>query len=511
MRALTAGLAALVSLVSLGSLTGLTTVPPAEAGVSATVAATGDPKPVTGSRVTAHGRWLVDPRGRALVLHGLNMVYKLAPYAPDQVGFGRDDARFLARQGFTTVRLGLIWRAVEPHPGTYDNAYLRRIERTARILAKEGIWVLLDFHQDLFHERFQGEGAPTWAVQDDGLPAEPRLGFPNNYFVMPGLNRAFDNFWANSPGPGGVGLQDRYAAAWAHVAAYFRRTPKVLGLDLFNEPWPGTGWQACANPAGCPEFDARLEAFSQRAIDAIREVDGRTAVFYEPNVVFNNGAQTSVRPAGDNLAFSFHDYCLTAEASAEGGLDEACTTFDDLVWSNTATHVRATGHPPLLTEYGATTDIPTITGMVDRAARARTGWQYWAYCGCDDPTTTGPGAEQALVFDPAAAPAGANVDQAKLRALVVPHPLAVSGTPLRYRFDRATGRFSARWSVRRADRQGSFGEGARTTISVPRLVYGNGYDVRVRGGRVVSKPGARVLVVEQRPGAVRVRVVVRPR
>ena len=68
------------------------------------------------SRATAHGRWLVDPQGRALVLHGLNMVYKLAPYAPDQVGFGRDDARFLARQGFTTVRLGLCLLYTSPSP-----------------------------------------------------------------------------------------------------------------------------------------------------------------------------------------------------------------------------------------------------------------------------------------------------------------------------------------------------------------------------------------------------------
>ena len=315
MRPLLAVLALLASLLGV--------VPSSAASSETASVAAADPavgERTAASRATAHGRWLVDPQGRALVLHGLNMVYKLAPYAPDQVGFGRDDARFLARQGFTTVRLGLIWAAVEPQPGVYDDAYLGRIERTTRILAKEGIWVLLDFHQDLYHERFQGEGAPTWAVQDDGLPAEPQLGFPANYFVMPGLNRAFDNFWANSPGPGGVGLQERYAAAWAHVAAYFSKTPKVLGLDLLNEPWPGTGWQACANPVGCPEFDARLEAFSQRVIDAIRTVDSRTTVFYEPNVIFNNGAQTSVRPSSDNLAFSFHDYCLTAEASAEGGL-----------------------------------------------------------------------------------------------------------------------------------------------------------------------------------------------
>ena len=83
---------------------------------------------------------------------------------------------------------------------------------------------MLDFHQDLYNERFQGEGWPDWAVQDDGLPAEPKAGFPANYLVMPALQRAFDHFWANDPGPGGVGLQDRYAAAWAHVAARFRST-----------------------------------------------------------------------------------------------------------------------------------------------------------------------------------------------------------------------------------------------------------------------------------------------
>ena len=40
-------------------------------------------------RVRPHGRWLLDPHGRVLVLHGVNMVYKRAPYAPDATGFGR--------------------------------------------------------------------------------------------------------------------------------------------------------------------------------------------------------------------------------------------------------------------------------------------------------------------------------------------------------------------------------------------------------------------------------------
>jgi endoglycosylceramidase len=472
-------------------------------------AAPDDDPPAT--RAVPSGQWILAPDGRVLLLHGVNMVYKRAPYAPDRIGFGRDDARFLARNGFRTVRLGLIWKAVEPRPGRYDDRYLARIARTARILAAEGIWTMLDFHQDLYHERFQGEGAPDWAVLDRGLPAQPQLGFPYNYFAMPGLNAAFDSFWRNAEGPGGVGLQDRYARAWAHTAAYFRDVPSVLGVDLFNEPWPGTAWALCI-PAGCPAFDARLERFSQRSIDAIRRVDRRTVVFYEPHVLFNNGVQTRVRPEGRRLGFSFHDYCLTAEVPVPvPGLPEvACDVFDDLVWQNTAKHVRRTGDAPLLTEFGATTDQRVLRDMVDRAEQAMTGWQYWAYCGCDDPTTTGPGATQALVLDPAKPPRGRNVDRAKLRSLVVPHLLTVAGTPQRSSYDRDARTLAASWSVRRAGGGGRFGPGSRTEISVPRRVYRQGYDVRVTGGRVVSEPGAPVLVVAQRAGADRVAVSVRP-
>ncbi len=472
--------------------------------------ATADPAP----RPSTEGRFLVDSQGRVLVLHGVNMVYKRPPYAPDAIGFGADDARFLVRQGFTTVRLGLIWRAVEPQPGQYDDAYLARIRETTTVLADAGIHVLLDFHQDLFNERFQGEGAPDWAVQDDGLPAEPQLGFPYNYLGQLALNRAFDHFWANAPGPGGVGLQDRYAAAWAYVATYFRGTPGVMGFDLFNEPWPGTVWPTCVNPLGCAAFDAKLEAFSQRSIDAIRAVDPETPIFYEPHVLFNNGVRTTMSPAGEDLGFSFHDYCLTADVGLEGTpvQDLTCNVFDDLVWQNTERQLGRTGDTPLLTEFGATTDTTVLRAMVDRAAAHRFGWQYWAYCGCDDPTTTGPGNEQALVLDPAVSPTGANIDHEKLAALVTPHPLVVAGTPAGWAFDRTTRHFTTSWSTARAGTlPGRFGSGAETRIAVPPLVYVGGYRTTVSGGEIVSAPDARVLVVRQKAGALTVRVTVQPR
>ncbi|KAA1420923.1 glycoside hydrolase family 5 protein [Nocardioides humilatus] len=502
-------------MISAVLLTALAAAPGASGSTAATAAAPthiSDAVAAPDPRPTPSGRFLLDPQGRALVLHGVNMVYKLPPYAPDEIGFDADDAQFLVDQGFTTVRLGLIWKAVEPEPGQYDDAYLSRIRATTELLAAHGIWVLLDFHQDLFHERFQGEGAPDWAVQDDGLPAEPQLGFPYNYFGQLALNRAFDHFWANSPAPDGIGLQDHYAAAWAHVASYFLATPGVMGFDLFNEPWPGTSFPKCVNPLGCRGFDKKLQAFSQRVIDQIRTVDARTPIFYEPHVLFNNGVRTSLTPRGPRLGFSFHDYCLTADLGLEGTpvQDISCNVFDNLVWANTEAQLKRTGDTPLLTEFGATTDTKVLTEMVDRAAEHRWGWQYWAYTGFD-PTTTGPGDEQSLVRDPSQPPTGDNLDEAKLDAIVTPHPLVVSGTPTAWHFDRATGEFTTSWTTKKVRGLGSFAAGSLTRIALPTRVYDAGYDVTVTGGQVVSVADAPVLVVRQQAGASSIAVTVTPR
>ncbi len=455
------------------------------------------------------GRWLLDGQGRVRIDHGVNMVYKQGSYEPANTGFGADDARFLRRNGFTTVRLGLIWKAVEPQPGKYDDAYLDRVAHTVAVLQRHGIVTLLDFHQDLYHERFQGEGAPDWAVQDDGLPAQPQLGFPANYFAMAAMWRAYDHFWANDPGPGGVGLQDRYAAAWAHVAERFRRVRGVQGYDIFNEPFPGSQWESCLNPVGCPAWDASLQEFSQRVINAIRDADWSTTVYYEPNLFFNDSVPTYVRPAGDRLGLSFHDYCGTSAVADQYGVE--CDVLDGRTFDNADGEVEARGVTPLLTEFGATDDEATLRGVTSLAMQHMVGWQFWAYCGCDDPTTTGPGTKQALVVDPAKAPRGKNVDHTKLRLLALPHPLRVAGTPISYGYDPDRRVFRLRYRTARAGGEGAFGRGARTTVAVPRLQYPRGYRVRAKGARIVSRPGARTLVLAQLRGADRVRLRIAPR
>ncbi len=446
------------------------------------------------------GRWLTDAQGRKLVLHGVNMVYKRPPYTPAAAGFDADDAALLAREGFDTVRVGVIWKAVEPSPGVYDDAYLTAIKGTVDLLQRYGIVSVIDFHQDLYNERFQGEGAPDWAVIDDGLPAQPQLGFPGNYLGQPATQRAFDHFWDNDPGPGGVGLQDRFAAAWRHTARFFKDDPGVLGHELFNEPWPGTTWQLCVNAAtGCPVFEGKLTRFVERVTKAIRTVDPDVLVMYEPQPLFNNGVKTVMGKIDDpHLVFAFHDYCLSATNT---GSDAGCAPFDDLVFANAEQRAKDTGDALLMTEWGSIDAPDVLTNNVERADRNMVGWQYWSYCACAAPTDTG-GESAGIVRDPTKPPTGDNVKAAKLKLLGRPHPRAVAGTPEPWTWDGTT--FKVAWTVPAASPDGQ----RRTELALPPRRFPDGYGARVDGGAIVSAANAAVLRVVACPGTTTVRVTV---
>ena len=199
-------------------------------------------------------------------------------------------------------------------------------------------------------------------------------------------------------------IQARYAAAWARVATGFEDDAGVLGYDLINEPWPGSDFSTCVNTAGCPNFDSgKLGPFYRRVISRIRGVDRRHLVFYEPNVLFNFDADTTLPDLGSrNLGFSFHDYCFLGLV---GGAPSTCPAAERQVFDNADARAKKTANPPLLSEYGATDDIPTLERIAGFADQHMVSWQEWHYCGCDDPTTSGPGDTQALVKDPSRAAA----------------------------------------------------------------------------------------------------------
>lgn len=440
------------------------------------------------------GRWLTDGTGQVVILHGLNMVVKRPPYEPEAVGFGAVAARTLASNGFDVVRLGVIYSAVEPEPGVISRAYVDSIARTVEELAHDGVYSLLDFHQDQMSTGFGGEGFPSWSVDTGGLPVR-RYVFPLGYTESPALDAAFDNFWADRPGPGGVGLQQRYAAAWQYVAKVFADDSWVLGYDLFNEPWPAHS------------SDVQLGAFYSQVIAAVRVVDSRHLIFYEPNVLFDFGSPTQLPLFADsNLGMSFHDYCLS-DPSTDAA---ACSRSEQLVIANALARSASSGSALLLSEFGATDDLTDLHRVMTDADAHQLSWIEWAYCGCEDPTGTIPQSIEGLVSNPRLAGTGANVNQAKLAVMAEPYPRLVSGTPSSYSFDQASRVFSLSYTTR-GPRGNRFGVGSCTAIVVPQIQFPDGYVVEVSGARVTSVPDAGVLTLAQLSNTERtVQVEIRP-
>ncbi len=403
------------------------------------------------------GRWFTDQWGRVVNLRGVNYVKKFPPISPAAAGFGEDDARFLRDEGFNVVRLGVVFESVMPEPGMIDQAYVDSIADSVDVLAAEGIFTQLDFHQDGYGPLTHGNGFPAWATLTDGLPNPPDP-FPTYYLTNPAMQRAFDNFWENKPGPDGVPLQTHYAEMVRAVAAAVADQDYVLGYDLMNEPWPGADWTRCI-AGGCPDVEAaRLVPFGERMTAAIRSVDPEPFVFSEPFVLFNFGqADTSLSGIGAPASgLSYHVYA-TSPALDEAVMDRAIAA-------------SARGDALLATEFGATNDAATLRRLTDAFDSRLLSWVFWTY-------------DENLVHDPRQPPGGDNLVASTVGALVRPNPMVTNGTPTSAEFDPDTRVYDFAYSTSRPD--GSRADRVLpTSIVLPHRVYPEGYSVTVDGARV---------------------------
>lgn len=116
--------------------------------------------------ITVSGTRFLDAQGRQLILNGVNVVDK----NPGNNYLGNETQATFAEfrtWGFNCIRLGVIWDGLEPEPGLYDEEYLKGIDERIEWAEANGIYVLLDMHQDLFSVKFS-DGAPEWATLDEG-------------------------------------------------------------------------------------------------------------------------------------------------------------------------------------------------------------------------------------------------------------------------------------------------------------------------------------------------------
>lgn len=459
------------------------------------------PGPAVRKPVRSDGRWFLDERGRVRVFHGTNLTRKLAPYTPSSVGFGVDDIDAMKAAGFNTIRLGFIWKALEPRPGRYDWDYLADYAGTVRQLTSRGIYVLVDSHQDMYNEQFNGEGFPDWATHADGRLVVPNCGFPLNYFFMPGHHAAWDHLWANDVRDAlGRTLWNAYAQMWKVVAREFRDDRLVFGYDLINEPFPGSDYLGCVDPLiGCVQQDAELEAFQRQVARAIRQVDPHTTIYYEPWVTYDFGSHSSVgNPVGENAAFSYHAYCLLGGPGTPPipGSEIPCDQLEDIPLAKAAQRRDAHLGAPMLSEFGAIADTALLDRVADAADAHMSSWQQWAWWN-EDPSSTRP--DEILVLDPAEPPRGDNLHRDRLGALTRAYPQVIAGTPTSWSYDASTRTFSLDYDTRRADGAGRFQAGATSTVFVPRRYFPRGIQiVQLGGARLEEADGQHVHLIQRR-------------
>lgn len=432
--------------------------------------------PTPAGRIHSEGTSLVDEFGRTVLLHGVNNVDKEAPYlnAGDGLTVTPQDADLLARHGFNTVRLGVSFDALMPERGQIDDAYLGRVGTTVDVLAARGIHVLLDNHQDGLSKVWGGNGFPAWSIVARPTPGEPNPGFPL-YNLMPSMNKGWDEVWNNTHG-----TLDHLGDALAALATEVKGKPGVMGIELMNEPWPGSPFLTCF-PNGCPDFDRKYQSAMQKLTDAVRAADPAVPVYWEPNVTWNqlmpsNLANPPRTPAiaDPNIVFAPHDYCIPSQLAIYLGLPEGlkalCTVTQDNTWGNIDAITERANIPTVVTEFGDG-DPTVLANTLERADERFIGWQYWHYNSIFGPKGG---------TDPFLGPIGPQ--------LVRTYPQATAGTPDKMKFNADNGDFIYRYTPKSSSKP--------TEIYVSDLHYPDGYVAAAEGGTITSAPGARLVTVQ---------------
>lgn len=190
-------------------------------------------------KLTLKDTRFVNESGKEVILHGLNVLQRQRENNHFYPGFEKAFGYF-RRSGFNLLRFGIFWDGAEPEPGQVDMEYLRKVKDIVNLAEENGIYILLDMHQDLFAQKFI-DGAPDWACLDEGLPHPEHCKlWYEAYLQSDAIIRAADNFWANKPASDGVGLLDHYAAMWGKIAEALDGCGNIIGFEPMNEPFMGS-------------------------------------------------------------------------------------------------------------------------------------------------------------------------------------------------------------------------------------------------------------------------------
>jgi endoglycosylceramidase len=322
--------------------------------------------------VVSHGpdRVIVGQDGRQLLLRGIN-ANALVEYPDDfqqTVPLASADVREMAALGFDFLRLPISWSRLEPQPGQYSDAYMAQIRQVVGWAQAAGLEVLVDFHQDRYNRRLrpgdEADGAPDWATLTDGQPCAKAV------LNSPCSQAAYDAFWQNRSVEGRP-LQTWYRDAVLHVSRALRANDRLLGLELMNEPTPGS--------MTSPDWERQqLWPFERDLIAALRADGERRMLWFGPSIARDVLDADPGRPErfshDRNLVYAPHIYTGTFN---DGGIDALRASYAAAV-----AEARAYGAALVDAEWGGGSDTAAEALRAENIRlqnRYRIGGAFWMW------------------------------------------------------------------------------------------------------------------------------------
>lgn len=173
-----------------------------------------------------------DEHGRQRIFRGLNICFK-KPYSNEKIDrFLTGYLNVLNNSGSNIVRLGITWEMLEPKQGQKNDGLVKILHNFVKSCEENGIYVMLDMHQDLFSRKFCGDGMPSWVIDKRILPKRYMAIWAEGYFYLDCVQRAFNDFWRNKNG-----VLEKFTDIWKWYRSQFDDCENILGNDFLNEPY----------------------------------------------------------------------------------------------------------------------------------------------------------------------------------------------------------------------------------------------------------------------------------
>jgi hypothetical protein len=290
------------------------------------------------------GIWFHDPEGRYILFRGVNFGSrsKLPPYLPiaplggdtidqsrlkEEIESVKTELDLLKKLGFNIIRLLISWKAIEPKPNpdlnelmTEGQEYLTLMNQIIDELYRRDLYILLDFHQDIAHEVYGGDGFPDWALAIDEEHKRPKSSnlkdrkWQTAYLINKLVRHTLTSFWKNDLTNREFGLKNfpvrtHLEKSIGQTVKFFkslnesRGHPAILAVEPFNEP----------HPAGIPAKDFEttfLYQYYQNVDSEIRRFDDKIFLFMEPRVDWTmsiqGGEKSKLGPSPFNVRRTFN-------------------------------------------------------------------------------------------------------------------------------------------------------------------------------------------------------------